>query len=109
MLLGMAQQIAIRLPDDDLAALDWAVAAGRYPSRAAAVRAGVHELVCEQRNREIADGYRRAYSETPQESWLGEASAHAPGDVRAERDASTCSTAATSTRQTSRSPVPIQP
>ena len=45
MVNGMAQQIAIRLPDDDLAALDSAVAAGRFPSRAAAVRAGVHELV----------------------------------------------------------------
>jgi hypothetical protein len=49
----------------------------------------VHELVREQRNREIADDYHRAYSETPQEPWFGEASAHAAGEMLAERDAST--------------------
>ena len=76
MLSGMSQQIAIRLDDGDLAALDREVAAGRYPSRAAAVRAGVQKLVREQRNGEIAAEYRRAYEEAPQESWFAQASAH---------------------------------
>jgi Arc/MetJ-type ribon-helix-helix transcriptional regulator len=85
----MSQQIAIRLDEDDLAALDEAVAAGRYPSRAAAVRAGVRELVREQRNREIAAEYRRAYGETPQEPWFADASARAAGELLAERTPST--------------------
>lgn len=84
MLYGMGQ-IAIRLPEEDLAALDAAVAAGRYPSRAAAVRAGIHELVRTERNRELADAYRRAYADTPQEEWFAESSAHAAGELLTER------------------------
>ena len=85
---GMAQQIAIRLDDDDLAAVDAAVAAGRYPSRAAAVRAGVRALVRKEREREIAEAYRRAYATAPQEPWFADASAHAAGELLAERDRS---------------------
>jgi Arc/MetJ-type ribon-helix-helix transcriptional regulator len=88
MLTGMSQQIAIRLQDEDLAALDAAVAAGRYPSRAAAVRAGIGELLREQRDREIAEEYRRAYSEHPQEPWFAEASAQVVGERLAERSRS---------------------
>lgn len=86
MLHGMTQQIAIRLPNEDLAALDAAVAAGRYPTRAAAVRAGVHALMQAERDREIAEAYRRAYTAKPQEPWFAEASAHATGERLAERD-----------------------
>lgn len=88
MLDGMSQQIAIRLDEGDLEALDAAVAAGRYPSRAAAVRAGIGELVREQRNHEIAEQYRRAYGEHPQEPWFAEASAHATGEQLARRSPS---------------------
>lgn len=70
---GMGQQIAIRLPDDDLTAIDAAVSEGRYPSRAAAVRAGVHLLLCAERDRRIADEYRRAYGERPDDARVGEA------------------------------------
>jgi Arc/MetJ-type ribon-helix-helix transcriptional regulator len=83
MLAGMAQRIAIRLHDKDLAALDAAVAAGRYPSRTAAIRAGVQKLVREQCNREIAESYRRAYTNAPQESWFAEACAQAAGELLA--------------------------
>jgi Arc/MetJ-type ribon-helix-helix transcriptional regulator len=88
MLIGMPQQIAIRLQDEDLAALDAAVVAGRYSSRAAAVRAGIGELVRKQRDREIDEEYRRAYSEHPQEPWFAEASAHLTGERLAERSSS---------------------
>jgi len=88
MLGGMSQQIAIRLDDEDLEALDAAVATGRYPSRAAAVRAGIGELLREQRNCEIAEQYRRAYGKHPQEPWFAEASAHATGEQLAERSPS---------------------
>lgn len=87
MLSGMTQQIAIRLDEDDVAALDRAVAAGHYSSRAAAVREGVRRLVRDQRNHEIAADYRRAYGQTPQEPWFAEASARAAGELLSERSA----------------------
>ena len=61
------------------------MAAGRYPSRAAAVRAGISGLIREQRDREIAEEYRRAYSGHPQEPWFAEASAQVAGERLAER------------------------
>jgi Arc/MetJ-type ribon-helix-helix transcriptional regulator len=85
MLSGMSQQIAIRLDDEDLTALDAAVASGRYPSRAAAVRAGIGGLLREQRDLEIAEEYRRAYREHPQEPQFAEASALLAGERLAER------------------------
>jgi Arc/MetJ-type ribon-helix-helix transcriptional regulator len=58
------RQIAVRLPEDLLTALDDLVARGGYETRAAAVRAGVEALleldrrrVCDQA---IVEGYRRA-------------------------------------------------
>lgn len=38
------EQIAVRVPDDLLSALDRMVEQGRFPSRAAAVRAGIEIL-----------------------------------------------------------------
>ncbi len=72
MVLGMAQ-IAIRLPDSDLRRLDEAVAQGRYPTRAAAVRAGVERLLREERELEIGEQYRRAYGVQPQQESDGDA------------------------------------
>jgi len=57
------QQIAVRLPDELLAALDELVARGVYASRADGVRAGIEAVVERERRREadraIVDGYRR--------------------------------------------------
>jgi Arc/MetJ-type ribon-helix-helix transcriptional regulator len=87
MVVGMAQ-IAIRLSDDDLARLDASVALGRYPSRAAAVRAGVDRVLREERDREIADAYRRGYGPHPQEEELGRAGVSAMAAlVRQEAEA----------------------
>jgi Arc/MetJ-type ribon-helix-helix transcriptional regulator len=69
----MSQQIAIRLPDDDVSALDEAIARGRFPSRAAALREGLDRLLREEREREIEEAYRRGYGDQPQEEWVGEA------------------------------------
>lgn len=69
----MSQQIAVRLPDEVLAGVDATVASGRYASRAAAVRAGLNRVLAEEREREIADAYRRGYEQAPQEEWVGEA------------------------------------
>ncbi|MBA2316190.1 MAG: hypothetical protein H0V93_00140 [Euzebyales bacterium] len=63
-------QIAIRLPRHDLEALDDLVERGVYPSRAAAVRAGVAAISALQRRRAvdeaIVEGYRRV-PPTPEE------------------------------------------
>ena len=63
----------IDLTEDEVAALDAAVAAGRYANRNAALRAGVGHVLREERERSIADAYTRGYAEHPQESWIGEA------------------------------------
>ncbi len=59
----MSKQIAVRLPEDELAALDALVARGRAVTRAAAVRAAVSHLIDEESRRAtgeaIAEGYRR--------------------------------------------------
>lgn len=66
----MSQQIAVRIPDDLVRALDDLVAAGRYATRADAVRAGVQAVVAAERERrideQIAEGYR-AHPPTPAE------------------------------------------
>lgn len=68
----MSTQLAVRLSDEDVAALDKAIAAGRFPNRAAAVREGLSRLLGEEREREIEEAYRRGYGAHPQEAWVGE-------------------------------------
>jgi Arc/MetJ-type ribon-helix-helix transcriptional regulator len=73
MVVGVSQQIAVRLDDDALAALDQAIASGRYPNRAAAIRAALEQLLREERELEIEEAYRRGYGEHPQEEAQGKA------------------------------------
>lgn len=58
-----SEQIAVRLPRRAIEALDELVDRGVYPSRAAAVRAGVAAITALERRRAvdaaIVDGYRR--------------------------------------------------
>jgi Arc/MetJ-type ribon-helix-helix transcriptional regulator len=59
----MTEQIAVKLPDEMVAAVDRLVAAGRFSSRSGAVRAGL-ELVVREAEREVvdrafADGFKR--------------------------------------------------
>jgi Arc/MetJ-type ribon-helix-helix transcriptional regulator len=68
----MSYQIAIRLPEADMSALDEAIARGRFPNRAAALREGLRRLLRAERDREIEEAYRRGYGAQPQEDWLGE-------------------------------------
>ena len=68
----MSQQIAIRNPDDELAALDDAIARGSFPNRAAAVREALSRLLRLERERVIDEAYRRGYGAEPQEEWVGE-------------------------------------
>jgi Arc/MetJ-type ribon-helix-helix transcriptional regulator len=55
-------QIAVRLSEKDLSELDSVVAAGKYPTRAEAVRAGIRVLAREAREERIVAAYRRAYA-----------------------------------------------
>jgi len=73
----------------DLSALDEAIARGRFPNRAAALREGLERLLREEREREIDEAYRRGYGEQPQEDWIGEAglAAFAALVATEERDA----------------------
>lgn len=59
-------QIAIRLGERELAALDELVESGAATSRADAVRRGLALLSARAREEWIAAEYRRAYTEQPQ-------------------------------------------
>lgn len=69
----MTTQVPVRLTEADLAALDRAVAAGRFASRSDALRAGLAAVLREEREREIDEAYARGYGAQPQEAWVGDA------------------------------------
>ena len=69
----MTVQVPVRLTEEDLDALDAAVAAGHFESRSAALRAGLAHVLHEERERAIEEAYRRGYGEHPQEEWIGKA------------------------------------
>lgn len=75
----MSPQIAVRLSAEEWAAVDAVVASGRCASRAAAIREGLALLLKAEREREIAEAYRRGYGEQPQEEWIAEAGLWAAG------------------------------
>jgi Arc/MetJ-type ribon-helix-helix transcriptional regulator len=68
----MTIQVPVRLTDRDVAALDAVVASGRFASRSEALRAGLAQLLREEREREIDAAYHRGYGASPQEEWVGE-------------------------------------
>jgi Arc/MetJ-type ribon-helix-helix transcriptional regulator len=84
----MTKQIPLRISERDLSALDSVVASGRFPSRSAALRAGLELLLREERRQAIDEAYRRGYEAAPQEEWVGEAglSAFAAFVAAEERD-----------------------
>jgi Arc/MetJ-type ribon-helix-helix transcriptional regulator len=68
----MTTQVPVRLTDSDLAALDTAIRRGRFANRSEALRAGLARVLNDEREREIAEAYRKGYSANPQEAWVGE-------------------------------------
>ena len=68
----MTVQVPVRLTEEDVAALDEAVAAGRFESRSDALRVGLEHVLREERDRAIEEAYRRGYGKYPQEEWIGE-------------------------------------
>ncbi len=76
-------QIAIRLSEDELRALDSAVAEGAYRTRAEAVRAGIRLLGDSSRDARIAASYRDAYGAplTADETQMLDAAAALAGEA----------------------------
>lgn len=68
----MTVQVPVRLTEDDVLALDAVVASGRFASRSEALRAGLAQVLAEERERAIDEAYRRGYGAAPQEEWVGE-------------------------------------
>ena len=66
MLIGMSEQIAVRLADGQVAFLDELVAAGRFASRAEAVRSAIDALADAERRRSIGAEIVAGYTRTPQ-------------------------------------------
>lgn len=63
--------------------LDAAVRGGHFESRAAALREGLGRLLADEREREIAEEYRRAYADAPEDEVWGRAgAAHLAESVR---------------------------
>lgn len=62
----MAEQFAIRMSDDLARSLDELVSAGRFGTRAEAVRAAIERLVDAERRREIGRRIVQGYTGVPQ-------------------------------------------
>lgn len=69
----MTKQIALRIPDEMLAKLDGYVGRGKFTNRTAAVRAAIEALIDEEEERQIAEEYKRAYTDQPEDPALNEA------------------------------------
>ena len=62
----MSEQFAIRMSDDLARSLDDLVSAGRFATRAEAVRKAIEQLVDEERRREIGRLIVEGYTDAPQ-------------------------------------------
>lgn len=62
----MSTQLAIRLPDETLADLDWLVVRCQYGSRTEAMRSAIEAAIKAERRRQIDEQYVEAYTRMPQ-------------------------------------------
>lgn len=71
----MSPQVAVRLSAPLLVEIDDLVASGRFETRAEVIRAGIEQLVDDERRRrvgeEIVEGYRRRPQTEDRETELG--------------------------------------
>lgn len=85
----MAKQIAVRIPDEQLDAVDREVEEGTFESRADAVRRALTGLLSELREQRIAREYREAYTQHPDDPAIGSAGAELLAEAfRREEDRS---------------------
>lgn len=64
------------LSDEQAERLERAVGQGRFETPDAAIEAGLAIVLERSSDASVAEAYRRAYTEHPQDSQLGEAGAH---------------------------------
>ncbi len=62
----MPTQLAIRLPDELLADLDWVVVRRDFSNRTEAMRTAIEAMIRQERSREIGEQYVAAYTRYPQ-------------------------------------------
>jgi len=62
----MPTQLAIRLPDETLAGLDWLVVRCQYSNRTEAMRSAIEAMIKIERSRQIDEQYIEAYTRVPQ-------------------------------------------
>lgn len=62
----MSTQLALRLPDELLADLDWLVVRCNYSSRTEAMRTAIEAAIKAERSRVIDEQYAEAYARLPQ-------------------------------------------
>lgn len=62
----MSTQLAIRLPDETLEALDWLVVRCKFSSRTEAMRCAIEAAIKAEQSRAIDEQYREAYARVPQ-------------------------------------------
>ncbi len=62
----MSTQLALRLPDDLLADLDWLVVRCQYSTRTEAMRTAIEAAIKAERSRAIDEQYLAAYTKYPQ-------------------------------------------
>ncbi|HEV2362177.1 MAG TPA: ribbon-helix-helix domain-containing protein [Acidimicrobiales bacterium] len=81
----MTTQIAVKLPDELVAAADQLVADGSFDSRSELVRRGIEVIVRAGQRRAVDDAYRAGYTATPEtEQELAEAESLALAAIRDE-------------------------
>ncbi len=69
-------EVPVAVSEECLAALDAAVAAGRFASRSEAIADAVRRAFSAESKAAVGESYRRAYEKRPEESWVGRAGAH---------------------------------
>ncbi len=62
----MTTQIAVKLPDDLVGRLDALVSHGAFPTRSAAVRAGLEIVISDESRRAVQSAYRDGYARVPE-------------------------------------------
>ncbi len=81
----MTVQIAVKLPDDLVAALDRLVAEGAFDSRSSAVRHGVTAVLAAHRRQAFDQAYVEGYDRVPDtEEEMDEATRMAVGSINEE-------------------------